>query len=103
MFGIFRKNLLFGLQNGSGKIKQLCRGFFNTLLGKASAFFYFQHVYKRSSSFCCNVLKFYFYIFENLNDMIIFLDTLLSLIGALFKCLFYKKDNFNITRQIFPF
>ena len=36
----------------------------------------------------CYVLNFYFYIFENLIDIIIFLDILLSLIGALFKYLF---------------
>ena len=36
----------------------------------------------------CYVLNFYFYIFENLIDIIIFLDILSSLISALFKYLF---------------
>ena len=44
--------------------------------------------YQRSCSFCYNVLNFYFYIFENLIDIIILLDILLSLIGALSKYLF---------------
>ena len=47
-----------------------------------------QHVYQRSCLFCYNVLNFYFYIFENLIDIIILLDILLSLIGALSKYLF---------------
>ena len=66
----------------------MCCGFFHTLLGKANPYSYFQHVYQISCSFCYNVLNFYFYIFENLIDIIIFLDILLSLIGALFKYLF---------------
>ena len=37
---------------------------------------------------CINILSFSFHIFENLIDIIIFLDILLSLIGALFKYLF---------------
>ena len=49
---------------------------------------YLQHVYQRFCSFCYNVLNFYFYIFENLIDIIILLDILLSLIGALSKYLF---------------
>ena len=93
MFGIFRKSLLFSLQKGSGKTQKLCRGFFNTLLGKANPYFYFQHVYKRSSLFCY-VLNFYFYIFENLINIIIFLDILLSLTGALFKYLFLSCSFF---------
>ena len=88
MFGIFRKSLLFGLQRGSGKIEKLCCGFFNILLGKANPYSYFQHVYRRPFSFCCNISNFYFYNFETLIDIIIFLDILLSLIGALFKYLF---------------
>ena len=88
MFGIFLKSLLFVLQKRSGKTEKLCRGFFNTLLGNANPYSYFQHVHQRSCSFCHNVLNFYFYIFENLIDITIFLDILLSLIGVLFKYLF---------------
>ena len=86
--GIFRKSFLFGLQKGRGKTEKLCRVFFNTLLWKANPCSYLQHVYQRSCSFCYNVLNFYFYIFENLIDIIIFLDILLSLIVVLFKYLF---------------
>ena len=87
MSGIFRKSFLFCLQKERGKAEKLCRGFFNTLLWKANPCSYLQHVYQRSCSFCY-VLNFYFYIFENLFDIIILLDILLSLIGALFKYLF---------------
>ena len=85
---IFRKTVLFGLQKQRGKTEKLSRGFCNTLLGKANPYSYFQHVYQRSCSFCYSFLNFYFYIFENLIDIIIFLDILLSLISALFKYLF---------------
>ena len=81
MSGIFRKSFLFGLQKGRDKIEKLDRGFLNTLLGKANPYSYFQLVYQRSCSFCCN-------IFENFIDIIILPDILLSLIGALFKYLF---------------
>ena len=74
--GIFRKSFLFGLQKERGKTEKRCRGSFNTLLWKANPCSYLQHVYQRSCSFCYNVLKFYFYIFENLIDIIIFLDIL---------------------------
>ena len=86
--GIFRKSFLFGLQKERGKTEKRCRGSFNTLLWKANPCSYLQHVYQRSCSFCYNVLNFYFYIFENLIDIIILLDILLSLIGALSKYLF---------------
>ena len=86
--GIFRKSFLFGLQKERGKTEKRCRGSFNTLLWKANPCSYLQHVYQRSCSFCYNVLNFYFYIFENLIDIIIFLDILLSLIVVLFKYLF---------------
>ena len=76
MFGIFRESFLFGLQKGRGKTEKLRRGFFKNLLWKAHPYSYLQHVYQRSCSFCYNVLKFYFYIFENLIDIIIFLDIL---------------------------
>ena len=88
MSGILRKIFLFGLQKGrGGKREKMSSGFFNTLLGKVNPFSYFQHVYQRYCSFCY-VLNFCFYIFENLIDSIIFLDILLSLIGALFNYLF---------------
>ena len=45
------------------------------------------------------VLNFYFYIFENLINIIIFLDILLSLIGALFKYLFLSS--FTSLRYLF--
>ena len=82
------KSFLFGLQKRRKKTEKLCCAFFNFLLGKANTYSYFQHVYQRSCSFCYNVLHFYFYIFENLIDIIIFLDIILSLIGALFQYLF---------------
>ena len=85
--GIFRKSFLFGLQKESGKTEKRCHGSFNTLLWKANSCSYLQHVYQRFCSFCYNVLNFYFYIFENLIDIIILLDILLSL-GALSKYLF---------------
>ena len=85
--GIFRKSFLFGLQKERGKTEKQCRGSFNTLLWKANPCSYLQHVYQRSCSFCYNVLNFY-YIFENLIEIIILLDILLSLIGALSKYLF---------------
>ena len=58
----FRKSFLFGLQKGRGKTEKLCRGFFNTLLGKANPYSYFQHVYQRSCSFnyCFKLLFLYF-------------------------------------------
>ena len=84
----FRKSFLFGLQKGRGKTEKLCHSFFNTLQWKANPCSYLQHVYQRSCLFCYNVLNFYFYIFENLIDIIIFLDILLSLIGAIFIYLF---------------
>ena len=83
-----KKQSSFGLQKGRGTIEKLCRSFLHTLLGKANPYSYFQHVYQISCSFCYNVLNFYFYIFENLIDIIILLDILLSLIGALSKYLF---------------
>ena len=86
--GIFRKSFLFGLQKERGKTEKRCRGSFSTLLWKANPCSYLQHVYERSCSFCYNVLNFYFYIFENLIDIIILLDILLSLIGALSKYFF---------------
>ena len=86
--GIFRKSFLFGLQKERGKIEKRCRGSFNTFLWKANPCSYLQHVYQRFCSFCYNVLNFYFYIFENLIDIIILPDILLSLIGALSKYLF---------------
>ena len=84
--GIF--SFLFGLQKERGKTEKRCRGSFNIFLWKANPCSYFQHVYQKSCSFCYNVLNFYFYIFENLIDIIILLDILLSLIGALSKYLF---------------
>ena len=86
--GIFRKSFLFGLQKERGKTEKLYRGSFNTLLWKTNPCSYLQHVYQRSFSFCYYVLNFYFYISENLIDIIILLDILLSLIGALSKYLF---------------
>ena len=77
----------------------MCCSFFHTLLGKANPYSYFQHVYQRSCSFCYNVLNFYFYIFENLIDIIIFLDVLLSVIGGLFKYLFLSF--FRLLRYLF--
>ena len=71
--GIFRKSFLFGLQKERGKTEKRCRSSFNTLLWKANPCSYLQHVYQRSCSFCYNVLNFYFYIFENLIDIIILL------------------------------
>ena len=103
MSGIFRKSFLFGLQKGRGKTEKLCRVFFNTLLWKANPCSYLQHVYQRSCSFCYNVLNFYFYIFENLIDIIIFLDILLSLIVALFKYLFYVIKIIFFITTILPF
>ena len=85
MFDIYK--ITFGLQKERGKTEKLSRGSFNTLLWKANPCPYLQHVYQRSCSFCY-VLNFYFYIFENLIDIIILLDILLSLIGALSKYLF---------------
>ena len=86
--GIFRKSFLFGLQKERGKTEKRCRGSFSTLLWKANPCSYLQNVYQRSCSVCYNVLNFYFYILENLIDVIILLDILLSLIGALSKYLF---------------
>ena len=88
LYGIFRKSFLFGLQKGRSKTEKLCRGFFNTFLREANPCSYLEHVYQRSCSFCYNVLNFYFYILENLIDIIILLDILLSLIGALWKYFF---------------
>ena len=59
MFGIFLKSLLFALQKRSGKTEKLSYDFFNTFLGKASPYSYFQHVYQRSCLFC-HALNFYF-------------------------------------------
>ena len=87
MSSIFWKSFLFGLQKGRGKAEKLCHSFFNTLLWKANPCSYLQHVYQRSCSFCYNVLHFHFYIFENLIEIIILLNILLSFIGALFKYL----------------
>ena len=101
--GIFRKSFLFGLQKERGKTEKRCRGSFNTLLWKANPCSYLQHVYQRSCSFCYNVLNFYFYIFENLIDIIIFLDILLSLIVALFKYLFYVIKIIFFITTILPF
>ena len=99
MSAIFRESFLFGLQKGRGKTEKLRRGFFKNLLWKAHPCSYLQHLYQRSCSFCYNLLKFYFYIFENLIDIIIFLDILLSLIGALFKYLFLSS--FTSLRYLF--
>ena len=88
MSGICRKSFLFGLQKGRGKTKKFCHGFFNIHLWKANPCSHSQHVYQRSCSFCYTVLNFCFYIFENLVNIIIFRDILLSLIGTLFKYLF---------------
>ena len=59
-------------------------------------------MYQRSCSLCY-VLNFYFYIFENLIDIIIFLDILLSLIVALFKYLFYVIKIIFFITTILPF
>ena len=97
--GIFRKSFLFGLQKERDKTEKRCCGSFNTLLWKANPCSYLQHVYQRSCSFCYNVLNFYFYFFENLIDIIILLDILLSLIGALSKHLF--RSCFKSLRFLF--
>ena len=99
MFGIFLKMLLFGLQKRTAKIEKFCRGFFNTFLGKANPYSYFQHMHQRSCSFCYSVSNFYFYIFENLIDNIIFLEILLSMIGGLFKHLLLSY--FLLLRHLF--
>ena len=91
-FGIFRKSLLFGLQEISGKTEKLCCGFFNNIFGKANSSF--QHVYQRSCSFCY-VLNFYFCIFKNLIDIIIVLDILSSLIGFYI----FHNNNFKLSKQ----
>ena len=98
MSGIFRESL-FGLQKGRGKTEKFCHDFLNTLLWKANPCSYLQHVYQRSCSFCYHVLHCYFYIFENLIDIIIFPDILLSLRGTLFKYLFLSC--FTSLRHLF--
>ena len=81
---------VFGLlyKKEEAKQKNCAVVFLTPFWGKTNPYSYFQHVYQISCSFCYNVLNFYFYIFENLIDIIILLDILLSLIGALSKYLF---------------
>ena len=87
MSGIFRKSFIW-FKKRKRQSRRIAHGLFKTPFGKANPYSYIQHVHARSSSFSYNVLNFFFYVFENLIDIIIFLNILLTLIGALFKYLF---------------
>ena len=87
IFGVYLiKKVRLGLHVICHKKDKLCRCFFSALLEIIIT--YLQHIFYKVSSFRYNFLNFCFFIFENLLDIIILLDFLLSMIGGLFKYLF---------------
>ena len=89
IFGMYsKKRVRLGLHVKCHKKEKLCRCFFSALLEITNPYSQLQHIFYKVSSFRYNFLNFCFYTFENLLDIIILLDFLLSVICGLFKYLF---------------
>ena len=89
IFGMYsKKRVRLGLHVKYHKKEKLCRCFFSALLEITNPYSQLQHIFYKVSSFRYNFLNFCFHTFENLLDIIILLDFLLSMICGLFKYLF---------------
>ena len=95
-------HIIFGLLIKSGKKKTLCLGFYSTFSKPIDSYYHFKcSFYSKICSLCHDVLSLCFYTLENLLDIIIFLDFLLSMIGGLFKKLFLSFIPFLIYLYLF--